>query len=72
MGQQTHQCISTYDTPGVPTKHYQPAIFILFILTCRTKNHLLPEHLNEPNHIQLFEEKNAIGWDQVLKERWSG
>jgi hypothetical protein len=63
--------ISTYDTPRVPAKHYQPAIIIWFILTYRTKNHRLPEHFNEPNHIRLIEEQHAIGWNQLLKERWS-
>jgi hypothetical protein len=63
--------------PSPPTTHreYQPntinQLFLRIILTCRTKNHPLPEHLNEPNHIQLIEEQHVIGWDQVLKERWS-
>jgi hypothetical protein len=63
------KAISIYDTPETPDTTTQLLLWAL--LTCRTTNHQPPAHLSDPSHIQLLTEQHTIGWDQVMKGRWS-
>jgi hypothetical protein len=60
-------CSELTETSQIPLR----TILIWALTECRNTNKTLPTTANKPQRTQLIREQSEIGWNQILKGRWS-